>query len=111
MISLTREEHDEDERTVLKAGRICMNLYAHSVTVDGKEVRLTLKEYDLLKLMMEHTGKAFSRDELLTKVWGVHGSKTRTVDVHIGTLRAKLGTEAYLIETVRSIGYRLESGR
>lgn len=94
---------------ILTEGKIRMDDYAHMVTVDGKEVKLTLKEYDLLRLMMTHPGKALSRTELLTTVWGGFVGETRTVDVHIGTLRAKLGSEAARIKTVRGIGYRLEN--
>ena len=80
----------------------------HVVTVGGREVSLTLKEYDLLKLFMEHVGLVFSRDQLLSSVWDQdYSGETRTVDVHIGTLRTKLGESGEAIRTVRGVGYRL----
>lgn len=79
----------------------------HTVLVLGKPVGLTLKEYELLCLFMERPGHVFSRDKLLTKVWGAdYVGETRTVDVHIATLRNKLGESGSCIETVRGVGYR-----
>ena len=76
--------------------------------VDGREIPLTLKEYDLLKLFMEHIGLVFTRDQLLSSVWDQdYSGETRTVDVHIGTLRTKLGESGEAIRTVRGVGYRL----
>ena len=76
--------------------------------VEGNIVPLTLKEYDLLYLFLTNPGRVFTRDNLLSIVWndGYIG-ETRTVDVHIGTLRSKLGVCAGLIETVRGVGYKL----
>jgi len=80
----------------------------HKVSVDGKEVTLTLKEFELLVLLAENQGIAFSRDQLLTKIWGyAFDGENRTVDVHIGSLRQKLGEVGKKIETIRGIGYRL----
>ena len=79
-----------------------------AITMDGREVSLTLKEYDLLKLLLEHTGLVFTRDQLLSSVWDQdYSGETRTVDVHIGTLRTKLGESGEAIRTVRGVGYRL----
>ena len=79
------------------------------VHVDGQRTELTLKEYKLLLTFMENVGRVFTRDQLLTIVWGVdYIGETRTVDVHIGTLRTKLGRYGGLISTVRGIGYRME---
>ena len=91
----------------LVSGKLTLDRRAHEVMVDGRAVALTIKEYDLLKLMMENAGMAFSREQLLDRVWdyGYDGG-TRTVDVHIQTLRAKLGECGGMIETVRSVGYR-----
>lgn len=91
----------------LVSGRLTLDRRAHEVLVDGQTVALTIKEYDLLKLMMENAGMAFSREQLLSKIWdyGYDGG-TRTVDVHIQTLRAKLGDCGSMIETVRGVGYR-----
>ena len=70
---------------------------------------MTLKEYDLLKLFMENIGRAFTRDQLLSSVWGTeYVGETRTVDVHIGTLRTKLGKCGDYIKTVRGVGYGME---
>ena len=79
------------------------------VTVGGNEVTLTLKEFELLRLFAENKGVVFTRDQLLAHIWGVdYIGETRTVDVHIGTLRTKLGDAGELIETVRGVGYRME---
>ena len=81
---------------------------AYTVRVGGEEVVLTLKEYELLKLLMLHPGIVFSRDKLLNDIWGYEFSgETRTVDVHIRTLRQKLGEAGELIETIRGVGYRM----
>ena len=96
-------------RRSLCAGNIEMDLDRHSVTVRGERVALTLKEFEMLKLFMSRPGMAFTRDMLLLDVWGdEYLGETRTVDVHIRTLRQKLGTEGALIETVRGVGYRME---
>jgi len=71
-------------------------------------VQLTLKEFDLLRLLMENEGRVYSRQQLMDLVWGVgFVGETRTVDVHIGTLRTKLGPCGKYIETVRGVGYRM----
>lgn len=98
--------------TVMKCGNIELSVEKHSVQVDGKEIVLTLKEYDLLHLFLKNQGFVFTRDQLLEKVWGQDFiGETRTVDVHIGTLRTKLGDAGNLIETVRGVGYRMEAGK
>ena len=95
---------------VLRAGRIVLDQSSHTVSLGDEQVELTLKEYDLLRLLMSNPGKAFSRDMLLEAVWDTeYGGETRTVDVHIGTLRTKLGSEGDRIKTVRGVGYRLEA--
>lgn len=94
---------------VLTYGAITLNEDKYTVTVDDKPVMLTLKEYELLKVLMENPGYVFSRDMILSKVWGMdYEGETRTVDVHIGTLRTKLDKEGDLIQTVRGVGYKLE---
>lgn len=93
----------------LTVGRIAMDVVRHRVTVDGKEIPLTLKEFDLLRLFAENVGIVFTREQLLAKIWGVDFvGETRTVDVHIGTLRTKLGVAGEGIKTVRGLGYRME---
>ena len=92
---------------VYAAGGLKLDDAAHSVTADGAEVALTLKEYELLRFLMENRGIAFSREQLLDNIWGYdYYGGTRTVDVHIQTLRAKLGACGMQIETVRGVGYR-----
>ena len=92
---------------VYAAGGLRLDDAAHSVTADGAEVVLTLKEYELLRFLMENRGIAFSREQLLDNIWGYdYYGGTRTVDVHIQTLRAKLGACGMQIETVRGVGYR-----
>ena len=94
---------------VLTVGPIALDVVRHRVTVGGNEVTLTLKEFELLRLFAENKGGVFTRDQLLAHIWGVdYIGETRTVDVHIGTLRTKLGDAGELIETVRGVGYRME---
>ena len=93
----------------LKQGTVIMNTDEHTVTANGTPVELTLKEYELLRLFLTHPGQVFSREQLLEKIWGTdYFGESRTVDVHIGTLRTKLGEEGSLIRTVRGVGYRME---
>jgi two-component system alkaline phosphatase synthesis response regulator PhoP len=95
----------------LVIGGIEMSLDEHKVTADGELISLTLKEFEMLRLMMEHPGIVFTRDQLLTEIWGMdYDGETRTVDVHIRTLRQKLGSCGDLIETVRGVGYRMVHG-
>ncbi|MBF0830114.1 winged helix-turn-helix transcriptional regulator, partial [Staphylococcus aureus] len=83
----------------------------HRVVVEEKKLELTLKEFELLKLLIRAPQRVFTRQELLDKVWGQDFlGETRTVDVHIGTLRQKLGSAATYIKTVRGVGYLLEVG-
>ena len=90
-------------------GNLVMNPLKHSVTKDGENIQLTLKEYELLKLFMENVGRVFTREQLLEYIWGnEYYGETRTVDVHIGTLRTKLQECGKYIETVRGVGYRME---
>lgn len=92
----------------LTAGAISIDERAHMVCVSGRDVQLTLKEYQLLVLLMKNQGAVLTRDVLLENIWGYGSeSETRTVDVHIRTLRQKLGNSGALIETVRGVGYRM----
>lgn len=101
-----REENTSDTLTI---GNIMLKDDEHKVMVNGKRVTLTLKEYELLKTFMLNLGIVFSRDKLLSLVWGVdHAVESRTVDMHIKTLRQKLGEEGKHIETVIGVGYRME---
>lgn len=93
----------------LSIGGLEMNSDAHTVLRDGMRVELTLKEFELLRLFLSHPGRVFTREQLLEQVWGTDFlGETRTVDVHIGTLRTKLGCYGAYIHTVRGVGYRLE---
>jgi len=89
---------------------LVLNSSEHTVSVDGERVILTYKEYELLHLFLSHPGIAFTREQLLSNVWNAeYFGETRTVDMHIRTLRQKLGPYGHLIETVRNVGYRLEA--
>ena len=82
----------------------------HLVTACGEKTELTLKEYEILRLFMKNAGQVFSRDKILSYIWGVDFfGETRTVDVHIGTLRTKIGKCGDYIQTVRGVGYKMES--
>lgn len=94
---------------LLKLGGLCVNLDQHTVSIDGKDVALTYKEFELLKLFLSNPGIAFTRDQLFSKVWGEDFcGESRTIDTHILTLRQKLGPYGDAIKTVRNVGYRLE---
>ena len=96
------------QSTMLRIGNIAIDDARHTVLVDGKSVTLTLKEYDLLLFLAQNCGFAFSREQLLSRIWGYdYGGGTRTVDVHVQTLRQKLGAAGGQIETVRGVGYRM----
>ncbi|MDO4542226.1 MAG: winged helix-turn-helix domain-containing protein, partial [Bacillota bacterium] len=92
----------------LQAGNIRLDPRRHRVFVEDEEVILTNREFQLLQFLMENQGIVLGRDVLLERVWGYdYQGETRTIDVHIRTLRQKLGSQGELIETVRSVGYRL----
>ncbi len=94
---------------VLELGKLRMEPLSRTVCADGERVELTRKEFELLRLFMEQPGRVFTRDQLLESIWSTdYLGETRTVDVHIGTLRTKLGACGDYIRTVRGVGYRLE---
>ena len=96
--------------SLLRIGGLVLNPSEHTVSADGKRVILTYKEYQLLHLFLSQPGIAFTREQLLSNVWNEkYLGETRTVDMHIRTLRQKLGHYGHLIETVRNVGYRLEA--
>lgn len=108
---LRRCEPDEKEE-VLTIGEITLSDKEHFVTVNGEKVVLTFKEFEILKLFMSNPGIVFSRDKLLSEVWGIdYLGESRTVDMHIKTLRQKLGDAGALIETVIGVGYKMEGKR
>ena len=94
----------------ITAGGITVNTSLREVSRDGRPIELTLKEYELLLYLLKNRARVVSREELLTKVWGIDFvGETRTLDMHIGTLRTKLSDDAenaHLIKTVRGVGYR-----
>ena len=99
------------QSTMLRIVSITVDDARHIVLVDGKSVTLTVKEYDLLLFLAQNGGFAFSREQLLSRIWGYdYGGGTRTVDVHVQTLRQKLGAAGGQIETVRGVGYRMRDG-
>lgn len=107
--ALLRRVSAKEEAGLIKCGEIEMNTGEHTVSVAGERLNLTLKEYELLKKFMENPGLVFTREQLLQSIWGIDFiGETRTVDVHIGTLRTKLGILGDCIETVRGVGYRME---
>lgn len=106
---LRRCGNTEKEQAFLSAGDISLNPGEHIVTVAGERITLTLKEYEILRLFLENPGLVFHREKLLSEVWGVdYFGETRTVDMHIKTLRQKLGDCGKMIKTVIGVGYRLE---
>ena len=95
---------------LLRRGGLTLDPEGRTVTVDGARVELTYKEFELLKLFLSHPGTAFTREQLFSQVWGMdYCGETRTVDMHIRTLRQKLGPCGDMIGTVRGVGYRLEA--
>ena len=93
-------------------GPIQIRVGRHEVLENERKVELTLKEFELLRYLMENKGIVLSRDQLLTRIWGYDfDGETRTVDVHVRTLRQKLGTSGSYIETVRGVGYRMGDGQ
>ena len=105
---LRRSARREERAGQYELGRLALNVGQHTVKVDGESVTLTLKEFELLQLLLAHKGMVFSRDQLLNRVWGyAFDGENRTVDVHIRTLRQKLGPCGDYIETVRGVGYKI----
>lgn len=107
---LRRSNTGEGKDKQLTCGAVTLDLEKYKVSVDGREVSLTLKEFELLRRLMERPDVVHSRDRLLEEVWGYDFyGETRTVDVHVRTLRQKLGDAGEQIETVRGVGYRIKS--
>ena len=97
--AVLRRSRKTEEKSQIELSGICMNIKKHEVTVNGKEVALTLKEFELLEKMMLNKGIVLTRDQLLTEIWGYDfDGETRTVDVHVRTLRQKLGQAGEYIE-------------
>ena len=107
-VARARGEAEAGSDVVLRAGPIELDLDAHEALVDGRPVAFTRLEFELLRFLMASPGRVFSREELLTHVWGYrYFGGARTVDVHVRRLRVKLGPHAARVATVRGMGYRL----
>ena len=110
--AVLRRGQPQKAASLLQSGGISLNPDEHIVTANGARVELTYKEYELLRLFLQHPGMAFTRDQLMEKVWGTdYYGETRTIDMHIRTLRQKLGACGEQIRTVRGVGYRLEASK
>lgn len=106
--ALLRRTQPAAEERVYSMGQLSVNPAKHAVTVSGRSVSLTLKEFELLVYLFKNQGNVVNRDQILQEIWGYEfDGENRTVDVHIRTLRSKLGECGELIETVRGIGYRM----
>ena len=107
--AVLRRTQDYGGKRQLQAGGLVLNTEEHTVKADGQKVVLTYKEFELLKLFLANPGIAFTRQQLFDEVWGAeYVGESRTVDMHIRTLRQKLGDYGAMIQTVRGVGYRLE---
>ena len=107
--AVLRRAYKDEKTDIVAVGKLTLNPQTHTVRADGEKVILTLKEFELLHKFMRHPGRVYSREQLLSDIWGAdYVGETRTVDVHIGTLRTKLGECGEYIDTVRGVGYRLE---
>ena len=99
-----------EQPQALRAGALTLEIESRTVTVSGERVELTRKEFELLQLLLSHPNTVFTREQLMEQVWGTdYCGESRTVDMHVRTLRQKLGSAAGLIATVRGVGYRLEA--
>ncbi len=107
---LLKKRSDDIDQNLLESGPIAMNLDAHDVSVEGKNILLTALEFKLLKHLLKRKGRVQTRDQLLGDVWGYSSEvTTRTVDTHIKRLREKLGKPGELIQTIRGVGYRFNN--
>lgn len=105
---LRRTSPDGSQERDYTLGKLYVSPSRHLVKVDGKEIALTLKEFELLCFLLENDGMVLTRDKILARIWGYDfDGETRTVDVHVRTLRQKLGECGALIETVRGVGYKI----
>lgn len=108
--AVLRRSEVTNKKQELRNGPIYLNNIKHIVTVDGKEIELTLKEYELLFLFMNNIGIVFTREHLLASIWDSNFvGESRTIDVHVGTLRNKLGNCGSCIKTLRGVGYKMEA--
>jgi len=104
--AVLRRTLPKENKAELQCGNISLNAEKHVVMAGGQSIILTFKEFELLRILMENKGMVLSRDKLLEKIWGYDfDGETRTVDVHVRTLRQKLGDPGQIIETIRGVGY------
>ena len=109
--AVLRRTQPKQATRLLQMNELTVDLEQHTVSLAGQRIALTYKEFELLKLFLSQPGAAFTREQLLQKIWNTdYVAETRTVDMHIRTLRQKLGSYGHLTETVRGVGYRLEAG-
>ena len=107
--ALLRRSMGEMQEKILEIDEILMDEERHQVFVDGKPCELTYKEYELLRLLMQNRGIVLSRDVIMDRIWDISCDvESRTLDVHLKTLRSKLGDSARHIKTIRNVGYRME---
>ena len=107
--ALLRRTYGENENSTMEAGGILVDMSAHTVTVDGQNVELSFKEFELLTYFIENQGIALSREKILNNVWNYdYFGDARTIDTHVKKLRSKLGEKGDLIKTIWGMGYKLE---
>ena len=107
--AILRRTNHLGEEEILEAGGIVLNKSAHSVTIDGKDVELSYKEFELLTYFLENRGIALSREKILNNVWNYdYFGDARTIDTHVKKLRSKMGQKGDLIKTIWGMGYKLE---
>ena len=107
--ALLRRTQEETPSAVMTLGDVTLDRESHRVTAGGQEIALTHMEFELLAFLMAHAGKAVTREVLLDDVWGIaYSGDTRTIDVHVRTLRQKLGDSGRLIATICNVGYRMD---
>lgn len=104
---LRRSRRGKTDSSVYKMGILLMDTEKHTVTVSGRQVTLSFKEFALLKALLEAEGRVLSRDELFSRIWGEYYGESRTLDVHIRNLRIKLGKAGSYIKTVKNVGYKM----
>jgi len=108
-----RIEVDDDHEAILEAGSVRMDVERHTVSVDGNETAMPLKEFELLELLLRNSGRVLTRGQLIDRVWGAdYFGDTKTLDVHIKRIRSrieKVPSEPTMLVTVRGLGYRFEA--
>ena len=108
--AILRRTNLANQEEVLEAGGICVNKAAHQVTLDGKPMELSYKEFELLSYFIENEGIALSREKILNSVWNYdYFGDARTIDTHVKKLRSKMGDKGELIKTIWGMGYKLEA--